>query len=120
MVRYFIRQTKEGDAVPREVHDIVALIDDRYYWNMKWFYDEAGIPTVTDCASGFLINDKIDNLDDFTEVEFQDLHSTFGSFADYLERAINAYKSYVLWIAPTPASPQLKWRFNSDGDSREG
>jgi hypothetical protein len=114
MIHYFFRfigkkQNPEGRST--DYYQFYALIDEKYYWTTEWFTDTVDHKNVVEVVNGGFVTDEItERCKKLSEVDFSVLRTQLGSFAYFIERAVNGFKSYIIWISPDPQLNDIPWQ----------
>jgi|GEM_PF-3125155 len=117
MTRYYCEPLKKEPPGDNNIqfHRFYAIIDDRYYWQAEWLWDTSLMNAVIHSfTAGFLNDAVIGDCKTMTELDNLEMRDKFGSFAYYLERAVNGFKSYTMWVSPDPQQNDIPWQYSSD------
>lgn len=90
----------------------IALIGDEYYVQVHGEKRSGGLITITNINGGFATAEVRALLKEEEIISVAQLREKFGTFAQYLERIAEGFRSYISWIRPgTEAGSQ--WEFTS-------
>jgi hypothetical protein len=116
MVRYFFespREQQQPEGTPA-LYRLYAIIDDLYYWKVEWHWNkQAREITVHMFNAGFISGEITASCSNLPVIDPSELRNRFGSFAYLIERAVNGFKSYIMWISPDPHASGLPWKISN-------
>jgi len=105
---YFEKQLLLGENA--EHYRLFAVIDDLYYWKVEGSMDtKLQSITVQNLISGFNSEEITESYKKLSTIDVTDLRNNLGSFAYFIERSVNGFKSYIMWISPNPQTKELPW-----------
>lgn len=110
MTRYFF--DKESPfREDGEQYCLFAMVDSLYYWKIGGNMNiQTRTATISTFSSGFVSAKILDEHTGIPEIDLPELRKQFGSFAYFIERAVNGFKSYLSWISPGPQSSVIPWQ----------
>lgn len=98
------------DSKGNQGYTLFAIIQNSWYWAIEWkISGSSTVSYLTDFNAGLMNADVKKGLVSFTEVSAIDLRSKFGAFADYIERAVSAYGSYITSICHNTEAGNVSW-----------
>ena len=105
---YFEKQLLPGKNA--EHYLLFAVIDDLYYWKVEGAMNEKlQSVTIQNLTSGFNSEEISENYKKLAKIDIGDLRNKLGSFAYFIERSANGFKSYIMWITPDPNITEIPW-----------
>jgi hypothetical protein len=108
---YFERQLLLGENT--EHYRLFAVIDDLYYWKVEGSMNaKLQSITIQNLISGFNSEEICESYKKLSTVDITDLRNSLGSFAYFIERSVNGFKSYIMWISPHLQTDELPWKLS--------
>jgi hypothetical protein len=93
---------------------LYAVIDEVYFWAIEWkANNDPPKSEIIDFNSGFMSDTIKEACLHMTVVLSPDLRNSFGSFADYVERAVSGFRSYISWITPDAEVNAVTWQIQN-------
>jgi hypothetical protein len=113
MIYYF--DHIESEEKNTQQYRFCAEIESLYYVEVVWRWNEENASAeITGLASGFLTAAIISTNINCVETDIAQLRQKFSSFAYFLERCTEGYRSYLGWIRPSE-DMNAHWIYNSLG-----
>lgn len=112
MIQYYY-ETFQGEQPEtfeeEEQHRLIAIHDTLYYWQMEW-RDVAEAAAVVDLHAGLLSEKIREQSERMEELSPPELRTRFGSMANYIERSVQGFRSYIRWISPDQDIATHPWK----------
>jgi hypothetical protein len=116
MIRYFYEELTNQQVT--DTNDgrfrLYVILSDQYYWNVEWTRNKSrqhvSLPVL---HSGFISEKVQEQYKSLTEIAPETLREHFGSFATFIERAVEGFRSYLTWISPDPQSKNVPWQIST-------
>lgn len=90
---------------------LYAIIDSLYYWKVEWYKNTSQqSATIHAITSGFISAEIIEKYKNLRTITPAELRERFGTFSYFIERAVNGFKSYIVWISPDPQTTNIPWK----------
>ncbi len=109
MIDYYF----EKQLMPEENAEhylLFAVIDDKYYWKVEGAMNaKLQSVRIENLISGFNSEEIGENYKRLNKIDIIDLRNKLGSFAYFIERSVNGFKSYMMWITPDPNTTEIPW-----------
>ncbi len=94
---------------------LFAIIDDKYYWSTEWFSDNILKKNIIQTVKGGFVTEEIYALcKNMSEIDLSVLRSQLGSLSYFIERAVNGFNSYIIWISPDPQVNDIPWQISNN------
>lgn len=113
MIRYFFNFVGKKTNLDEDQNHyrLYAIIDDRYYWTAEWYSDTVLKKEIIQSVNGgFITKEIIAEYKSLPEIDFITIKERFNLFASFIERAVNGFKSYIIWISPDPQKNDIPWQ----------
>jgi hypothetical protein len=105
---YFERHFLQNENA--EHYCLFAIIDDLYYWKMEGAMNtKLRSVTIQNLTSGFNSEEIRENYKKLAKLDIIDLRNKLGSLAYFIERSVNGFKSYIMWITPDVNTTEIPW-----------
>jgi hypothetical protein len=108
---YYLTLGKPEDAGGTPFR-FTALIDSQYFVQVSGNKRPGGAVLIHNLCGGFAQEEIRTVLAEEEIVNLQQLREVFGTFAQYLERTAEGFRSYMYWIRPG-AETTGQWEFSS-------
>ncbi|MDQ3109795.1 MAG: hypothetical protein M3R17_07855 [Bacteroidota bacterium] len=115
MIRYFFEDLFKRQNTDREEghYRLFAIIDNQYFWNIEWQKNKLQQTiTLPVFQAGFVSEEIMERCKSLSEVEPDKFKEQFGSIACFIERAVDGFKSYTMWISPDPLIKNIPWQIS--------
>ncbi len=116
MIKYFFEtpgESKQPDGT-QDFNCLYAVIDALSYWTVDWNWNKTTREVMIHrFDAGFVSGEITSRCNTLQPIDPADLRNRFGSFAYLIERAVNGFKSYILWISPDPQDPGPPWKISN-------
>jgi hypothetical protein len=109
MTHYFFNK-QFADSQKGDHYCLRAVIDNLYYWEIEGNKIDHSF-TVHRLNAGFLAA-KPESQHFLAEIDLSSLKDQLGSFSYFVERAVNGFKSYIMWISPDPQTTEIPWKIS--------
>ncbi|HTL82954.1 MAG TPA: hypothetical protein VL651_14670 [Bacteroidia bacterium] len=114
MIRYFFRfigRKQNPQLQEVDYYRLYAIIDEQYYWTTEWYFSDQIKMNVVQTINGGFVTEEITELcKNMSAIDFEILRNKLGAFAYFIERAVNGFKSYIIWISPDPHINDVPWQ----------
>jgi hypothetical protein len=113
MIRYYYEAfpaERSEAAEDGDQHCLIAILDGIYYWRMEWCgSEEPKMAEALDINGGFLSDEIRAHCTLLEEFPSDELRDRFGTMGNYIERAVQGFRSYIRWISPDPDVTKRPW-----------
>jgi hypothetical protein len=116
MIRYFFEELQKKQLTENNDGNfrLYVILGEQYYWNIEWTRNKSQqTVTLPVFNSGFLSEETRKQYGSFTEITPEILREHFGSFANFIERAVEGFRSYLTWISPDPQLETIPWQLST-------
>ena len=116
MIKYFFEElSKKQPAENNDGHfRLYVILSEQYYWNVEWTRNKSRqTVTLPVLHSGFISAEVQEKYKSLTEISPEILREHFGSFASFIERAVEGFRSYLTWISPDAQSKNIPWQIST-------
>jgi hypothetical protein len=90
---------------------LYAIIEEKYYWKIEWSQQLLAHEAVINLLHAGMLSAEVQlQYADMRRIDAAELRNELGSFAHFVERAVNGFKSYLAWINPDLWDVEFPWR----------
>jgi hypothetical protein len=112
-IKYYYATLSPGTTDGTTEYRLFAVLQNSWYWAIEWkTTGEDRHSHLTDFNAGAMSATVKDSLSALRLIASTELRSRFGSFADYIERAVSEYGNYIAKICQDAKMPDVIWRIS--------
>lgn len=112
-VKYYFSKLSTYSVDGTEEYRLFAVLQNSWYWAIEWSSAGKDEPShLTDFNAGVMSAMVKESLSALKLIPSTELQSRFGTFARYIENAVDEYGNYIAAISRSAEKPDVVWQIS--------